>query len=393
MTLLAPMLFVAALAAAAGAVALHFIVMRQPPSEWLPTVRFVPVGDARAPTPSRRPEDLLLLVLRVLLILMIGGAFARPVWHARRQRVYRIVAVDRSRSVASAGEAADSARTVMTSDGGTADGGTLVLFDSSARATDGGVADSLRGLTQSSAPGSISAALVAALQAASRVRDRADSLELAIVSPFAPGELDAATDSIRALWPGAVRLVQVGARADADATSGSVDVRWPSDGRAPGTDARATPDTVGAVVAGDITVVAPFERRQRLALVDSMHTRVVARWVDGEPAAVERETTVGCERDIAVAVPTEGDVVLRPEYQRFENAMRAPCARTNKRSDRALAATADLDALRGRGSSRIAARVMPAVSVMPVPLVPWLLGAAIIVALVELVVRRRRSPD
>jgi hypothetical protein len=187
--------------------------------------------------------------------------------------------------------------------------------------------------------------------------------------------------------------VRVGARAGAHATSGRVDVRWPSDGSTQGTIARAAPDTVGAVIAGDITVVAPFERRQRLALADSMHTRVVARWVDGEPAAVERETTVGCERDVAVAVPTEGDVVLRPEYQRFETAMRAPCARTSQGDDRERAAAADLDGVGGRGGTRIAARVVPAASVMRVPLVPWLLGAAIVVALGELVTRRRRSPD
>ncbi|HWZ59063.1 MAG TPA: BatA domain-containing protein [Gemmatimonadaceae bacterium] len=390
MTFLAPMFFMAALAVATGAVALHFIVMRQPPSQWLPTVRFVPERDARAPTTSRKPEDLLLLLLRVLLILLVGAAFARPVWVPHRQPVYHIVAVDRSRAVASVREVADSARSAMASGGGT-----LVLFDSSAHATDVAVSDSLRVLTRSTAPGSISAALVVALQTASRVRDRADSLELSIVSPFATGELDAATDSIRALWPGAVRLVRVAARVDSAPTR--VLVRWPSDGHAPGTIARTVRDTVGAVVAAGIAVVAPFERRWRLTAMDSVHGQVVARWVDGEPAAVERDAppgdTAGCERDVAVAIPTAGDVVLRPEYQRFVDAMRAPCGRSGGAvaGDGGRSAAGDIDALRGQGATRIAARMVVAASVVRLPLVPWLLAAAIGAALGELVVRRRRS--
>jgi hypothetical protein len=340
MTMLFPMFFAAALAAAAAAVALHFIVMRQPPSHALPTARFVPERDARASTISRRPEDLLLLALRVLLLLLIGAAFARPVVRPHRVPVYRIVAVDRS------SDAMESARAAFASRDDT-----LIPFDSS----------------------SISAALIAALRTASRMRDRADSVELAIVSPFAHAEFDAATDSIRALWPGALRLIPVQARTDAAPVRAVV--QWPADGQAPGTIARAVPDTVGAVVAGAIAVVAPFERRWRL----SSPGRVVARWVDGEPAAIER----GCERDVAVAVPTAGDVVLRPEYQRFEAAMRAPCGR-----DGELPGTAsEIAALRGQGSTRVAARVVRATAAGPVPLLPWLLAAAILVALAELAVR------
>jgi len=388
------MFFMAALAVAAGAVALHFIVMRQPPSQWLPTVRFVPERDARAPTIARRPEDLLLLLLRVLLILLVGAAFARPIWIPHRAPVYRIVAVDRSRAVSNVREAADSARSAM------AGGGTLVLFDSSAHATDAGVVDSLRRLTRSAASGSVSAALVVALQTASRVRDCADSLELTIVSPFAIGELDAAADSIRTLWPGAVRVVRVAARADS--VPGRAAVRWPADGHAPGTVARPAPDTVGAVVASGIAVVAPFERRWRLARADSIHGVVVARWVDGEPAAVEHATAPGtdsawCERDVAVAVPTAGDVALRPEYERFVAAMRAPCGRvgalTGNRSDAdsGRSNATDVEALRGQGSTRVPARAIRAAATVQVPLLPWLLGAALVAALVELGVRRRRS--
>jgi hypothetical protein len=203
---------------------------------------------------------------------------------------------------------------------------------------------------------------------------------LAIVSPFAHGEFDAATDSIRALWPGAVRLISVRARIDT-ALPDAV-VRWPVDGRAPGTVARSVPDTVGAVVAGGIAVVAPFERRWRL----SAPGRVVARWVDGEPAAIERDRDGGCERDVAVAVPAVGDIALRPAFQRFQDAMRAPCGPLDARPG----TTSELDALRGQGSARIGARAMRGAEAVPVPLVPWLLAGAILVALAELIVRRQR---
>jgi hypothetical protein len=319
MTLLAPLFFVAALVAGAVTVALHFIVTLQPPGRALPTARFVPDGDAAEPTTARRPQDLVLLALRVCLLLLVGAAFARPVLRPDRVPVYRIVAVD---------------------------------------------------------SGSMSATLVGALQTAARMRDHADSLELAIVSPFRAGTFDAATDSIRALWPGAIQLVAAAGRTDSGPTPAVV--HWPSDGHAPGTVARAMPDTVGAVVAAGIAVVAPFERRWRL---DSAQGRVVARWVDGEPAAVQR----GCDRDIAIAVPTVGDVTLRPEYARFQAAMRAPCGGAGALAQDASA----LDAFRGHGRVRVAARAVHSGFTQPVPLVPWLLGAAIVIALAEVLVRRR----
>jgi hypothetical protein len=323
MTFVSPLFFVAALVAAGVTVALHFIVVRQLPRQILPTARFAPERDASAPTMARRPADVVLLLLRVCLVLLIGAAFARPVLRPSRVPVYRIVEVD---------------------------------------------------------SGSISASLVAGLRAAARMRDRADSFELSIVSPFTRSAFDAATDSIRALWPGAISLVPAPPRGTPTAQPALV--HWPSDGRAPGTVMRAAPDTVGALIAGDIVVVAPFERRWRLDSVPATD-RVIARWVDGEPAAIAH----GCERDVAVAIPTAGDIVLRPEYQRFADAMRAPCDSDGG----GPAAASDVDALRGHGPARVPARALLSAVAAPVPLLPWLLGAALAVALAELLVRRRRT--
>jgi hypothetical protein len=320
-TFLLPWFFAVAVAAAAVTVGLHFIVLRQAPREMFPTARFVPDRELDAPAMGRRPADLLLLALRVALVLLIGAAFARPVVRPRREPVYRIVAID---------------------------------------------------------SGSISTALVRALRTAAGARERADSLELTVVSPLTRDRFDAATDSIRALWPGAIIVDTAPPRAAV--TARPAVVHWPADGPAPGTTARVRIDTVGAIVAGSLVVVAPFERRWRFDSVPAS-ARVVARWVDGEPAAIEH----GCERDVAVAVPAGGDIVLRPAYRRFDEAMHAPCNGTPSNP----AAAADIEALRGRGPMRVSARAVPSATVVPVPLLPWLLGAAIVLAVGELAVRRR----
>jgi hypothetical protein len=132
-------------------------------------------------------------------------------------------------------------------------------------------------------------------------------------------------------------------------------------------------------------VVAPFARRWRFdsAAASAPSVRVIARWVDGEPAAIEH----GCERDVAVAVPTGGDIVLRPEYRRFHEAMYAPCGAGGD----APAGASELSALRGLGPIRVPARLIEAATAVPAPLVPWLLAAAIAVALAELLVRRSRA--
>jgi hypothetical protein len=309
MTLLAPLFFYVALGVAAGAVALHFIVTRQPASSPLPTVRFVPTSAVRVTTVAPVPEDLLLLLLRVLTVLVIGAALARPVLVPHRRPVARVVLADVSRSVGRIETVRDSARALL------GVGDVLVAFDSSARVVRGGARDSAVRLTRTSRGGRLSSALIAALRAASTIRDEADSIELAIISPVRAGEIDGATQAIRALWPGRIRLVRIAAepdslappasaavRADSDdpialassiagvRSSDSRDativrvirgeatpadsawavggrrtlVRWPVVGAPPGWITRTAPDTVGAVIAGEAALVFPLERRWRV---------------------------------------------------------------------------------------------------------------------------------
>jgi hypothetical protein len=428
MTFLAPIFLYLGIAVAAGALALHFIVTRQPASSPLPTVRFVPTSSVRVTTVAPVPEDLLVLLLRVLLALLIGAALARPVLTPDRRPVAHVVLADVSRAVGRIEAVRDSARAMLEP------GDVLVVFDSAARVVRSGAADSAAQLARTGRDGRLTPALVAAMRAASALRDAADSVELVIVSPFRASEVDGATQAARALWPGRIRTIRVAAGADSmppqpgftirgaaedplavSATVAGVvandsavrvvrgaasaaDSAWAAGGRRtlvrwPAADAprgwveRARVDTVAAVIAGEAALVFPLERRWRLD--SAVHpTRVAARWVDGEPAAIDRAVGAGCIRDVAIPVPTRGDLVLRPAFGRFLRALGAPCEVV---AGGPALREAELRALAGSGP--LAAHdAIQAPDVVATPLVPWLLGAALLLALLELLVRRGSAP-
>jgi hypothetical protein len=306
------------------------------------------------------------------------------------------------------------------------------MFDSSARVVAGNAIDSIRAAGFTRVRGNLSAALVAAMRAGSSLRDRADSIELVIVSPFAAEELDQATDSVRSLWKGRARLVNVrGNSADSlrgstaleitttandplqitalksrdlpGATglivrSGFVDpakasdralIQWPAAERPRFAVERSVRDTIGGVTAGDALVVAAFERRWRYPEDSIRGSEVVARWIDGQPAALETATATGCVRSVAVPVAPVGDLVIRHDFVRFVAALAGDCgSRTAMRTADAQAVArlagsgglASRDAFRPRGDIRS-------------DLAPWLLGIAIAAAIAELFVRRRKTAD
>lgn len=426
MSFLFPGFLLAAGAIAAGAVLLHFIVTREPDQLALPTARFAPERIIQARARKFEPGDLLLLLIRVALVLAVGAALAGPVIAPPRRELIRIVMLDRSRAVASPGEAADSARALL----GTGD--PLVLFDSSATVLERHVSDSLAALAGATVPGRISTALIAALRTASRIRDRADSIELVLVSPLVGEEVDAATDSIRSRWPGGIRLVPVAPSTAAPLSrvtlesdprdplgmaippaagnssrgavrvlrrpAGSADsawvnqpgrvlVVWPADSGVPPEWTSRIPDTAGAVMAGGVVVVAPFVRRGRLR--SGRGDLVVARWVDGEPAAVESPLGQGCIRAVAINVSGAGDLVLDSRFGRLVSALTRPCdgapdyrplepaARTRLAGDDRVLRTA-------------AAGIAPAERVAT-PWSRWLLLAALLLMGLEAVARRKAA--
>ncbi|MFI5213051.1 MAG: BatA domain-containing protein [Gemmatimonadales bacterium] len=426
MSFVNPGFLVAAFALSALIVGLHFIVTTDPKTAPLPTARFAPERPVRETSRALRFNDVLLLLVRVALILVVGAALAGPVLPPRHRALVRILVVDRSSSVADASEVADSARGMHEW------GDALVLFDSSVTVIREGASDSLATLRRSTRRGRLTPALVAAIRLASEMQENADSLELTVISPVTNREMDAATDSVRALWPGAIRLVPVSAMTDTVPQQSSLlpdaaddPLRFalpPSRGPASVRIVRATPsaadtawarasghvlvewprgrtragDTVGAVTAGDVVVVAPFVRYARLTgaaptLLRSNAPapyRVVARWVDGSPAAIESDIGAGCIRTVAVEVPATGDLVLQPRFAKLVAALTGPCGGAEPS---ALASRAQLAALAGAGRGWAAGGAFPAPEALRVPLAPWLLAAALALAAGEMVMRRRTA--
>lgn len=442
MSLLAPAFLYAALGLAAGVIALHFIVTRRPPAAILPTARFIPDGSARSPSRALRPEDLLLLFLRVLLVVTVGVAFARPVVHPVRRSVARVVLIDQSRAVNSITEVRDSALAYLQGQRG--DGAAVVVFDSSARALSRTAwrPDSVKSSVRR---GNISAAIVVALRQASELRRAADSLELVIISPFAREEIDAATTAVRALWLGRIRLSRVAARSEmasshvtVRATERNTDplalvmrarqrqgsavdgprtvanesspvrlirdelqpedlrwgnraantlVHWPAHDTPQGWTARAVNDTVGAVSAGPSVVVAPFERRFRVAET-TRPSRVIARWVDGEPAAIEQRAAdgSGCVRSVAIPVPSRGDLILRHAFAELLLVLTQTCGAPETTG---VITAAQLTAFRGAGALAATSSLQPSARTKA-NLVPWLLAASMLLLLCEQKARRAR---
>ena len=162
---------------------------------------------------------------------------------------------------------------------------------------------------------------------------------------------------------------------------------------------RETPDTIAGVRANDAVMVYPFERRWRPAAETpaalstggqpptgpTEDTRVYARWMDGEPAALERATADGCLRSIAIPLPTEGDAILRPAFQRFLAGLDAPCGEPG---DPTPLPDDFLTAFAGDGPLAPASEIGRQVKRVT-PAVPWILALALLVALAEHWARRR----
>lgn len=424
MTFLAPGFFFASLAIAVGVVALHFIVTRQPRASILPTARFVPDLPATATARATRPSDLLLMLLRVLIVLAVGAGLAKPILKPSRGAEARVMLADVSRSTSDVAALRDSVKALYR------DHDALIVFDSSARVISVSGLDSIATLKPTSKRGNLSAALIAALRAGSSLRDRADSFELVIVSPFAQEEMDAATDSVRRLWPGRARLVRAGAggteaargtprleikspaadplqisaslaRNDSSATgliardvtessenaNDRAIIEWPSSTRPRGAVARANRDTIGGVVSGDAIVVAAFERHWSYPADSLRGAEVIARWIDGEPAAIETASGSGCSRSVAIPVNPVGDLVIRNDFVKLVAALSRDCI---SRIARIPAPIANVDRLKGQGALAARDAFQPRGDVRS-DLAPWLIGLAIAAAIAELFVRRRRA--
>ena len=74
--------------------ALHFLSVRQPQELVLPTARFLIEREVRAVSRTRRPSDLLLLLLRIAALLCVSLAAADAWWHRARSTRLNVIVAD-----------------------------------------------------------------------------------------------------------------------------------------------------------------------------------------------------------------------------------------------------------------------------------------------------------
>jgi hypothetical protein len=116
----------------------------------------------------------------------------------------------------------------------------------------------------------------------------------------------------------------------------------------------------------------------------SLQGSAVARWADGESAAVEHAAGDGCIRDVGVLVDDASDVTLRAPFRRFASQLVGPCGGT--RSARPLS-EAGVAALIGNGGLA-SARALTDGKTASSRWTPWLLAFAALLLIAELAARR-----
>jgi hypothetical protein len=136
----------------------------------------------------------------------------------------------------------------------------------------------------------------------------------------------------------------------------------------------------GALIGERVVVVAAFTRQPGTLVGDP-----VLRWSDGAPAAVETSLGSGCVRTVHAGVPT-GDATLRPRFLSLVRQLTGPCSDRVRPALASDSITRALVAAPRPGIAPVAAADVRS----GVPLAPWLFAAALVAALAEMGMRRRR---
>jgi len=407
-TFATPWLFGAAVAASLLVGGLHLLSVRQPPVLALPTARFATREDARAVARRPRPNDLLLLILRVLALLAAGAALAGMQLDAGGARTVRLVMVDS----AAAADSSWRARQLRAVEANIA----------SAARGEGDVEQQLHpvaGLARDPARAVVRATQVAATLAADR--PALERVELLVVMPDRVETLDGWA-AWRTQWPGAItvqRAEPVGQLVEASVGTNSgaspsvvasvmneaamvamtslfgptapdprVTIAWPQDGAPVGWAVRPVPDTVSAVAARAQVLVGPFVRVADAPPSRANTRRAIAWWSDGAAAAVEERVGDRCLRTVGIRVPAASDLLLSAPAEGLLRALRAPCGLRGLRTD----SLRSDDPGRGHAAA-VAFRAggAPRAGTLPVWLGPILLLFALALLGAEWLVRRSES--
>lgn len=368
-----PWILGAALAAALAVTVFHLLSVRRPPERDLPTARFLPDREIRAVSRTKRPSDVVLLMLRIGALLAAGLAASQPVWRTNAPSTMTLV-------VASSAAVVDSAAVRQLVGGTTADAPLDMVFAS----TD-----------------NPAALFPLAWRAANRLmsqRSGIDSIDLHLLLPHASGGATSGWRAWRASWPGRVVVHELavdnpsttpargivvlagdsagnsaGARVndddavrvalafhakriasyeqvtangvsadtvivlrDASSTPPSASrivVRWPSTGVPSGwnaTTGNVRIDSVSALASADRALVGRWHVSAVLqsSVTQDTASKAIAWWSDGRVAALEHRTSTACVRDVAVTVNNASDLLLSPQANGLFDQLLAPCVRS-----------------------------------------------------------------
>lgn len=202
-----PLLLFAALAAG-GPLLIHLMLRNRPKRQVLPTLRFLPES-ALQTVAMHRLKNLMLLLLRILVVLLIAAAFARPYLGSStatedgpQAGVGAVFAVDTSLSMRS-GERWNKALEAVRTHASRLPAGSpmaLLLFDESARVAVEGTTDliALSAALDGAAPGFGGTNLIAAMRAGASLGVKMDAKKRTVylISDFQRSGFDQVADQV-----------------------------------------------------------------------------------------------------------------------------------------------------------------------------------------------------
>jgi hypothetical protein len=388
-----------------GVLAAHMLSRQRPRALALATARFLPSGMLEATTVQKVPMDRWWMLLRMLIIALLALGVAQPVPEASRVPTRTVLLLDRSLPL----DAQRAATAILSP----AD--VMVAYDTTALLSIGAGSPGSR-----SREGRLSAGLARLVRVRDSLAKGTAQLRVVVASRFASRSLDTVTQTLRAMIPDSITVLPLAVKADSVIARGPITVRAEGDDPIaatalllgdsvapagaviqrglsltdadtaaarngatvvwwPARTAVGTPALQGLTV-GSATWIAPIARD---SAADATTGRPIGWWADGSVAARADSVGKGCLIDVRASLPSAGDQTLSLAAQAWLAALVTSC---------------DGD---GGGVQAPPAwlsppppRVVDAPSVEVLrrsSLAPWFIGAALVLALVELLLRLRRT--
>ncbi len=403
MTWLAPWALGAGALGLLGVVAAHLLSRQRPRALSLATARFLPAGMLEATTLQRVPMDRWWMLLRLLILALLALGVAQPILTGSRVPVRTVLLLDRSLPA----DVQQSALATL------APTDVVIAFDSA---------------TQVSAPNGIvvrtarGASVSAAFARLTRVRDSlaagTSQLRVAIASSFAPQLFDPTSEALRALLPDSIAPLPITIRTDSLHSRGAMLVHADGDDPIAATatligDSVAPANTIverGAAVTADDSAAArrgatvlwwpavAYRGDSKLEAVtvgsrtwiapmglDSAIVRdssAIGWWADGHVAVTSTSLGSGCLLTMRAALPAAGDQTLSLSAQSWLAAVLTSC-------DMTPLVTSAPPAWLVAPTRRVAQADV--VSTQSSTLAPWLIGAGLVLAALELLLRTRTT--